>query len=229
MRKWIWASTVLTVALACGLYSFASWAGNHPLSVLNYGARLASVVGAGHTHVARPCPAPPNDDDGPRAVVQELPDAEPSQEVSEPIVVENAQPLELYEPPASDPPPDLPPPAAEETVPPVLVMPPCPDELTTISHTTTESSKGGPISECVIDPNYHHLYPGCPWMGGCQNIPAYQPLTPAVRTRTRPPKAKWLTMQAMMEQMGLSGMEECEEPAPINEDGDPSNLTDIIF
>jgi hypothetical protein len=229
MRKWMWASIVLTAALACGLYSFATWAGNHPLSVLNYGARLASVVGAGHARVAaRHSLPPPNIDDGPHAVVEELSDAEPLQEVSEPIVVENVQPIELYEPPANELPPDLPPPA-EETVLPTLVMPPCPDELTPVSHTTPASPKVGPVSDCEIDPNYHHQYPGCPWMGGCQNIPAYVPLAPATRTRTRPAKGKWLTLHALMEQMGLTDMEESEETAPVREDGDSSNLSDIIF
>jgi hypothetical protein len=36
-------------------------------------------------------------------------------------------------------------------------------------------------------------------------------------------------MHALMEQMGLTDMEESEEPAPVREDGDSSNLSDIVF
>jgi hypothetical protein len=32
-----------------------------------------------------------------------------------------------------------------------------------------------------------------------------------------------------MERLGLSGMEPCDEPASADDDGDPVNLTDIIF
>ena len=44
-----------------------------------------------------------------------------------------------------------------------------------------------------------------------------------------PAKDKWLTMHALMEQMGLTDTEEGEEPTPVREDGDSSNLSDIIF
>jgi hypothetical protein len=279
MRKWIWASTLLTVAVACGFYGVARWANQHPLSVLNYGARLASVVGMGHTRVIPACPDANPDEDGPRAIVQELPDASPTHEIDEPIVVENAQPIppDISEPPVNE--PNALPPLVEESEPPVLVMPPCPEDepvaaskldpqaflrmrydeiqemgrteelrlgaplLGTVSVQERQTSGQsvlpqspdqsilpvkGEVPNCEVDPNYHHLYPGCPWMGGCQNIPAYVPLMPVERTRTRPAKNKWLAVQALMERLGLSGFEPCEMPDPAD-DGEPTDLTDIIF
>jgi hypothetical protein len=235
MRKWIWASAALTVAVACGFYGVASWANQHPLSVLTYGTRLASVVGLGHTRVIPACPAPDPLEEGPCAVVQEFPDPSPTHEVDEPIVVENAQPLL----PENVEPPELPPLIEEESEPPVRVMPPCPEDelpangfsspiILTWSPALPQVPGTGPISDCVIDPNYHHQYPGCPWIGGCQNIPAYVPRLSAERTRTRPAKNKWLIVQALMERLGVFEMEPCEEPNPAD-DGEPTNLTDIIF
>ncbi len=263
MRKWIWASTLLTVAVSCGLYAFANYAGQHPLRVLGYGARLATVAGMGHARVstprpAEPCPAP----------VAEMPNECPVQEAFEPIVVENAQPAtEYYTVPPDSEVAALPPmPVYEE--PPVMEMPPCPeDEVETTSlrrdnalrqlaeehfsewqvgpnvaqpgsmipqevipaAAQSPAPNQGPVSDCQIDPNYHHLYPGCPWMGGSRNVPAFVPAMPIEETRTRPAKVKWLTLRALLERLGLSGVEECEEPAPANTDGDTSNLTDIIF
>jgi hypothetical protein len=246
MRKWIWASTILTVATACGLYAFASWADKHPMSLLGYGARLATVVGMSHAKAAPKCPAPA---DAPRAnpnepCVHAVARLEPcpASEINEPIVVEieDAQPLpESAEPPTSDPVP-MPPIPVEESVPPVLVMPPCPeDEFTAGSLPSPINLKqcillpvggNGPVSDCQIDPNYHHQYPGCPWMGGCLNIPAYQPATAAERARVQPSKTKWMMVRAFWEMMGWSGMEECEEPTPaLPDEVDLSNLSDIVF
>jgi hypothetical protein len=258
MRKWIWASALLTVAVACGLYGFARWADRHPLSVVGYGARLVSVAGMGHARVSAPRPAPEQVEDGPRAIVEELPNAGPQEEACEPIVVEQAQPLlpEGSEPPVSEP-TSLPPVA--ESVPPVMEMPPCPDEefntpdggsialaefmnriagsqqlpvertVLPQGYTQTIVPVKGELPNCEVDPNYHHLYPGCPWMGGCQNIPAFMPALPVETTRrVRPGKSKWLTVLSLMEAMGLSGMDATEEPATVPEE-EPANLTDIIF
>jgi hypothetical protein len=255
--------------VACGLYAFANYADQHPLSVLGYGARLATVAGMGHARVCTPrpdapCPAP----------VAEIPVECPAQEVFEPIVVENVQPVpaENTLQPTTDVAALPPMPVYEE--PPVLEMPPCPEDVAPIreepnlsifigsginavedlggaltqasfqpapaeqqtqpqapipTETITQTSNQGPISDCQIDPNYHHLYPGCPWMGGSRNVPAWVPAMPIEETRTRPAKVKWLTLRALLERLGLSGLEECEEPAPANNDTDPSNLTDIIF
>jgi hypothetical protein len=269
MRKWIWASALLTVAVACGLYGVVRWADRHPLSVMGYGARLVSVAGLGHARVSASRPAPEQVEEGPHAIVEELPNAGPQEDVSEPIVVEHSQPLppEGSEPPVSE--PGALPPVAELASP-VMEMPPCPEDVvmlridnafrkladdhfdswqpgipssasaspsTRTSEPQTVSQEPnstiipvkGEIPNCEVDPNYHHLYPGCPWMGGCQNIPAFLPALPAeAARRVRPGKSKWVSVLCLMEAMGLSGMEAAEEPVTVPEE-EPSNLTDIIF
>jgi hypothetical protein len=283
MRKWIWASAVLTVVVACGLYGVVRWADRHPLSAMRYGARLVSVAGLGHARVSAPQSAPEQVEEGPRAIVEELPNAGSQEEVSEPIVVEHSQPLppEGSEPSVNE--PAALPPVAESSSP-VMEMPPCPEDIipeqdppsldrigsvatigsgsdlreqmrahelrrgvTLLGDTSIEDlvenervigqalrdspivPVKGEIPNCEVDPNYHHLYPGCPWMGGCQNIPAFVPALPAETTRrVRPAKSKWLSVLSLMEALGLSGLDPAEEPVAVPEE-EPANLTDIIF